>query len=140
MIAAAQRAGRSLSAPDRNILDRARTRAIVAGYGWNGINALEMEGERGVRGTFAFPISARYIGSQEGGMFGLSFRMYNIEGDHRLNNSTVGVLTLIHEGIHIGDLSRLGILRETAKELAIMGAWYFLSTLQVAKIKLGARS
>ena len=76
-----------------------------------------------MKGTMPFPIDARFIGVQNGGPFGLSFRMYNVEGDHRLNNSTVGVSTLVWERIPVLDLSLVGVWREVAKERFILGAY-----------------
>ncbi len=136
LIAAARHAGKSLSGPDRRIIARARDEALVAGYADSTIRAIEMEGERGLRGAMHHPIEARYIGSQEMESFGLSVRLYNIEGDHTLNNSTVGVTTLVHNGIFPVDLSFFGVAREYAKENLIVGWWFALSLWQVVKIKL----
>lgn len=124
IIADAQRKGVSLSAPDRRIILRTRDQALAAGYCDSTIRALEWEGEQGLKGTMPFPIEARFIGVQEGGPFGLSFRMYNIEGDHVLNNSTVGVSTLVRERIPVLDLSIPGVWRELAKEQILFWAWF----------------
>lgn len=135
IIEAARRKGLSLSSAERRMIDRVHGQAIEAGFSWSGINALEMEGERGLRGSMPFPIDSRFIGLQEGGPFGLKMRLYNIEGDHRLNNSTVGVSTLWRENIHVGDLSLVGVWFEVAKETFVIGYWYVASVWQVAEIK-----
>lgn len=141
IIEAARRAGKSLSRPDRNIIDRVRARAIHEhGYGWTMINGLEMEGERGRRGHKAFPIEAEFRGLQEMEMWGLTVRLYNIVGDHILNGSTVGVVTLIHNGIMPLDISLPRIGYEYVKENFITAWWYTLSLWQVIKIKMGVRS
>jgi len=137
LIAAARRSSQSLSGPDRRIIARRRDSALAAGYLDRTIRALEMEGELGQRRAMHYPIQARYIGSQEVGLFGISARFYNIEGDHVLNNSTVGVTTLIHSGIFPPDLSFWGMMREYAKENFIIVWWFALSTWQVTKIRLG---
>lgn len=49
-------------------------------------------------------IQAQFIGKQKTD-FG-SFRLYNIMGDHRLNQSIVTIDTLIKEGIEIPDLTK----------------------------------
>lgn len=124
LIAEAKRKARSLSAAERRMIDRLHTRAIQeSGYGWTGINALEMEGERGLKGSMPMPVEAVYIGSQDG-IFGLSCRLYNIEGDHPLNNSTVGVSALVRERIPILDLSFAGVWRELAKEQFLIAACF----------------
>lgn len=123
LIEAARRATKSLSRPDRQIILRVRDRAIVAGFTDAGINALEMEGERGIRGFKAFPIEAHFIGKMGW------LRLYNIEGDHRLKGSTVGVSTLLHNRIMPIDLSFFGIVFEFIKEqifMAYVGAGIFL--------------
>lgn len=135
LIAAAKRASRSLCGPDARIIYKARWDAM-AFYSDSTIAAFEHAGELGQRGYMALPITARFIGLQEGGFFGIWLRLYNIEGDHVLNNSTVGVTTLFRNRIHIGDLSMFGLWREIAKEQLIVVRWYFVSAWQVLKIKL----
>lgn len=130
IIAEAQRKGVSLSAPDRRIILRVRDQALAAGFCDSTIRALEWEGEQGMKGTMPFPVEARFIGVQEGGAFGLSFRMYNIEGDHVLNNSTVGVSTLVRERIPVLDLSFVGLWTELAKEQILFGWWFVLSAAE----------
>ena len=139
LIAAARRKGVSLSGPDRRIILRNRDEALRLGYIDSTIRALEVEGELGLRGHMAFPVRSRFIGKQEGGLLGLSLRLYNIEGDHTLNNSTVGVSTLLRNRIHVGDLSLLGVWREILKEQFMIAAWTVSSAWQVFKIKLGMR-
>lgn len=140
LISAAQRKMQSLSGPDRRIIDRVRTKAIAAGYGWQFINALEMEGERGIRGSMPMPIDAEFRGLQETGIFGISTRLYNIEGDHFLNHSTVGVITLLHNKIMPLDISLPRIGFEYLKEQILMAYFYSSSVWQVLKIKLGVNS
>ncbi len=136
IISLAQRHGKSLSGPERRIILRHRDLALQAGYIDSTIKALEWEGQRGLRGHMPFPIFARFVGAQEGGPFGTKLRLYNIEGDHILNHSTVGVTTLFKNRIHIGDISLIGLWREIAKEQFIVAYWYVISAWQVFKIKL----
>ncbi len=141
MIEAARRNTRSLSATERRMIDRIQTAAIHEhGYGWRGMNALIMEGERGRRGSMPMPLEAEFRGLQEMETFGLTVRLYNIVGDHPQNGSTVGVVTLLHNGIMPLDISLPRIGYEYLKEHFITGWWYALSTWQVIKIKMGVRS
>lgn len=140
IIEAARRAGKSLSRPERSIIDRVRDRAIQHGYGWTLINGLEMEGERGRRGHKAFPLQVEFRGLQKMELGGLTVRLYNIVGDHPLNGSTVGVATLIHNGIMPLDISLPRIGYEYMKEHLIAAWWQMLSLWQILKIKMGARS
>lgn len=112
--------GRSLSAGDRAIILRNRQRALDEGYTRITINALEMEGERGTRGAIGYPVSSRFRGIQETSVRGLSLRLYDIEGDHPLNGSTVTVSTLLGKGIIPTDISFFRALIEATKEVLFM--------------------
>lgn len=116
LIAAARRAGKSLSRPDRQIILRARAKAHELGLAQHSINALEMEGERGQRGYAAMPIDTVFIGLQEMQLFGWKMRLYNIEGDHPLNNSTVSTRTLVGLGLLPLDISLPAVAWECFKE------------------------
>ncbi len=59
-------------------------------------------------------VIARYIGQQPL-LDGRSIRCYNVEGQHRLDGSTVSVRTLVEEGIDAG-LSP----RDLAQELILI--------------------
>lgn len=140
MIEIARRKSVSLSSAERRIIDRVHTQAIQAGFGWNGINALEMEGERGRRGSMCFPISARFIGLQEAWIFGLKIRLYNIEGDHPRNHSTVGVTELVRERIPVLDLSIPGVWREVLKEQLLISSWTVISGWERVAALFGKKS
>lgn len=139
LIAEAQRKGASLSGADRRIILRNRDRALAAGYCDSTIRALEWEGEQGMKGVMPFPVSTRYIGSQDISFLGLSLRMYNVEGDHRLNNSTVGVSALLANHLIPTDIGLFRALLECAKEKFVMTSWWIISVAEAVKAKLGAR-
>ena len=126
LIEAAHRAGRSLDAAERRRIARVRYEALGVMQQWS-VNYYELEGERGVRGSMAMPIEARFRGNQSVGLWGLSTRLYNIEGDHLLNNSTVGVVTLVHNRIMPSDLSLHEVVCEYAKESFLLFCFYFLN-------------
>lgn len=120
LISAARKSYRSLSRPDRNIILRARAKALEAGFSKSTINALEMEGELGQRGIAPDPIDSVFIGLQDMSFFGLKFRLYNIEGDHPLNHSTTTTLGLLRQRIMPLDITPFQVGLEALKELLWM--------------------
>lgn len=111
---------RSLSRADRSIIHRVRGQALAAGISLLSINDLEMEGERGVRGLIAPAVEAEFRYLQEFKWLA-PFRMYDIQGDHPQNNSTVGVMTLIHEGILPRDIGLFHLAFQYLNELSFLG-------------------
>lgn len=142
IFAAAIRDNKKISGTDQKIIDRARTDAIRAGYGWTGINGLEMEGERGVRGSMAMPIEINFNHDMPTGIFNMTCRQYDVVGDHKLNHSTVDVLDLIHNKLVPYDIFFLTIIYEYLKcHLVIMKSqtviayYYFLGYKQRVEAK-----
>jgi hypothetical protein len=127
-IAGARRRGRSLLGAERRIILRNRGAAAEQGYTRQMVNALEMEGERGTKGHCGLAVSSKFVGLQEIMLFGWSLRLYNVEGDHELNHSTVSVMTLVHNGIMPLDISWAATAREYVKE----AVFYAVSGIQSA--------
>lgn len=88
--------------------------AMKEGFTKHSINMFELEGERGTKGMVMPEVTARFIGVQE--MMGWKLRLYNIEGDHPLNNSTVAVSTLFFQGISVPDLNFVQIVYQLLNE------------------------
>lgn len=140
IIDAARRKGKSLDSTERRRIDRVRTQAIDAGFNWSTINAFEMEGERGMRGSRAIPIAVEFRGLQCVDLLGMSTRLYNIRGDHPQNGSTVGVTVLVQNNILPVDISVFRIAVEVLKEQFVIATWWLISLWQRLKIKIGALS
>jgi len=103
-----KRNGKSLSKADRGVILKYRRMAFDAGFNRLSINIFELEGERGVNGMVMPQVTARFIGAQRVSRF-VAFRLYNIEGDHKLNNSTVSISTLVREGVTVPDLNAVQV-------------------------------
>lgn len=121
LIAEAKRKRQSLTRAYRAIIGRVRQQAIDAGISRQAWQDLEMQGEIGIKGIVGSYVEAKFVGMQEMTK-ALKMRLYNIEGDHPQNGSTVGVMTLVHEWILPLDISPLQIAKEYLKE-ALFLAW-----------------
>ncbi len=137
LIVAARRKGKSLDRAERSIILRAREKASAAGYSRTTINALEMEGEGGRVGIGGMPIDLVFIGNQDAAFHGLTFRLYNIVGDHPLNQSTVTAGSLFMMGLFPLDLSFFGLVKEFLKEKFMDVVWFTHSF--VRKISTGGK-
>lgn len=120
IIDAARRKGKSLDRAERSIILRVRAKAFAQGFTRTLVNAFEMEGEQGMRGTAPEPLEALFIGNQEIGLLGWSVRLYNIVGDHPLNNSTVTSLTLFRNGVTPLDIPVCAFWGEMIKEAVLL--------------------
>lgn len=111
---------KSISDIDRRIILRNRHQAEKEGYSKTTINALEMQGIEGREGVSGRLVSCEFVGLQDVGRNGIKMRLYNITGFHPLSNSTVGMLTLIHNRIFSYDISLPRVAYEYFKEIFLL--------------------
>lgn len=109
----------SVSNIDRKIILRVRNEAYGSGLDRRAVNALEMRGERGEFGLRAVPYESVFKGLQT--ILGpFTMRLYDIQGDHELNGSTVSLMTLVHKRIPIYDISFPRVVLEYLKEVILI--------------------
>ncbi len=119
LIREAKARGRSLPGADRNIILRVRRQAAAAGFSALSIADLEWQGELGRRGVVAPRVEAVFKGLQEVG-WARPFRLYDIRGDHPLNNSTVAMMTLVHQWVLPKDVSIFRVALEYLNEASFI--------------------